>query len=211
MSIAYPLNSPVTDIDGIEPARLVLQPLFKLDDVAFLQLCAQNPEQVLERNAQGEVIVMSATGSGSGRRNNKILQQLTNWNDQHHRGEVFESSTLFRFANGAARSPDASWVEKSRWEQLTEDEQESIAPICPNFVIELRSKTDRLVDLQEKLVEYMANGVELGWIIDPLQCQVHIFEQGRPVQVLDRPERVAGTGCMAGFVLELKGIFPAMK
>jgi Uma2 family endonuclease len=209
MSIAIPSTTPDIDFGGIEPARLVLRPLLNLDDDQFLQLCAQNPEQSLEQNAQGEVQVMAPTRSGSSRRNNKILYQLTAWNESHLRGEVFESSTLFRFANGAARSADASWIEKSRWERLTEEEQESIALICPNFVIELRSKTDRLVDLQEKLVEYLANSVELGWIVDPLQCRVHIYTAGEPVQILDKPETVAGTGCMAGFVLELKGIFPA--
>jgi Uma2 family endonuclease len=211
MSIAFPFNTPASDFSGIEPARLVMRPLFKLDEEQFAQLVAQNPDQPLEQNAQGEVQVMAPTGSGSSHRNNKILYQLTAWNESHLRGEVFESSTLFRFANGAARSPDASWVEKSRWERLTEEEQESIAPVCPNFVIELRSKTDRLVDLQEKLVEYLANGVELGWIVDPLQCRVHIYTAGEPVQILDRPATVAGTGCMTGFVLELKGIFPAAE
>ena len=154
---------------------------------------------------------MSPTGSAGSRRNNKISQQLANWNDQDQRGEVFDSNALFRLPKGAALSPDASWVEKSRWDKLTEEEQESIAPVCPNFVIELRSKTDRLKTLQDKLVEYLDNGVELGWIVDPLLAQVHIYEAGKPVQVLDRPVTVAGTGCVAGFVLDLKEIFPAVS
>lgn len=196
-----------TDLSGIEPARLVLRPLLRLDEEQFFQLVAQNPDQPLEQNAQGEVIIMSPTGSAGSRRNNKISQQLANWNDQDHRGEVFDSNSLFRFPKGAALSPDASWVEKSRWDELTEEEQESIAPVCPNFVIELRSKTDRLKTLQDKLAEYLDNGVELGWIVDPLLEQVHVYEAGKPVQLLDHPTTVSGTGCVEGFVLDLKGIF----
>jgi len=204
-TILPPLTT--SDSIGFEPARLVLRPLLKLDAEQFYQLVLQNPDQPLEQNAQGEVIIMSPTGSAGSRRNNKISQQLANWNDQDQRGDVFDSNALFRFHNGAALSPDASWVEKTRWDKLTEEEQESIAPVCPNFVIELRNKTDRLKTLQDKLTEYLANGVELGWIIDPLTSQVHIYEAGKPVQVLDRPATVAGTGCIAGFVLDLKEIF----
>jgi len=211
MSIAYPAASPETDLFGIEPTRLVLRPLLKLDEDQFFQLVSLNPDLPIEQNSQGEVVMMSPTGSAGGRRSGKIFQQLANWNDQHQRGEVFDAATLFRFPNNAALSPDASWVEKPRWERLTEEQQESIAPVCPNFVIELRSKTDRLKVLQEKLEEYLDNGVELGWIIDPLLSQVHIYAAGQPVQVLDRPETVVGTGCVQGFVLYLKGIFPAAE
>jgi len=211
MSIALPLNSPETDLFGIEPARIVLRPLLNLDDEQFLQLCAQNPEQPLEQNAQGEVIVVAPTGMTSGWYNSRIAFQLMAWNDQHLRGIVFDSSTLIRLPKGSIRSPDATWVERTRWDRLTLKQQKKLGPLCPNFVIELRSESDRLSVLQEKLEEYMDNGVELGWIIDPLLAQVHIYEQGKPVQVLDRPEAVAGTGCMAGFVVDLKGIFPAAE
>lgn len=192
---------------GIEPPRLVLRPLLKLDEEQFYQLTQQNPEQPLEQNAQGEVIIVSPTGGFSGRSNSKIIQQLENWNDKDQRGEVFDSSTLFRLPKGSGRSPDAAWVERSRWEALTEEEQDKFPPLCPDFVIELRSKTDRLMDLQEKMTEYLDNGAQLGWIIDPLLKQVHVYEAGQPVQVLDQPATVTGTRCMAGFVLDLKKLF----
>lgn len=202
---------PITtnDFIGIEPTRLVLRPLLRLDEEQFLQLVAQNPDQPLEQNAQGEVIVMAPTGGFTGSQNSRISNQLFNWNEEHQRGIVFDSSTLFRLPNRAARSPDASWVEKSLWDKLTLKEQKSVTPISPNFVIELRSETDRLVDLQTKMAEYIDNGVELGWIVDPLLSQVHIYELGKPVQLLDHPATVAGTGCMQGFVLDLKDIFSA--
>jgi len=209
MSLAIPTTLPEIDFNGNEPTRLVLRPLFKLDAEQFFQLVVQNPEQPLELNAQGEVLIMSPTGLFSGWKESNILAQLYNWNEKHQRGMVFSPSALFHLPKGSIRSPDAAWVEKSRWEHLTSKQQLKMGPLCPNFVIELRSETDRLKTLQEKLEEYQDNGVELGWLIDPLLSQVHIYEQGKPAQILYRPETVAGTGCMAGFVLELKGIFPA--
>ncbi len=206
MSIA-PLPPPIATYDGLEPPLLVLRPLLLLDEEQFFQLVMQNPEQPLEQNAQGEVIIVSPTGGSSGRWNFKVCQQLANWNDEEQRGECFDSSTIFRLPNGSARSPDAAWVEKSRWEALTEDEQDRFPPLCPDFVIELRSRTDRLKTLQDKLVEYRDNGAQLGWIIDPLLRQVHVYETGQPVQILDQPATVAGTGCVAGFVLDLQQIF----
>lgn len=206
MSIA-PSSDAAFALSGIEPPRLVLRPLLKLDEEQFFQLTLQNPEQPLEQNAQGDLVIIIPGGGTSGIQRAKIQYQLENWNDKDQRGVVFDSSTLFRLPKGSARSPDAAWVERSRWEALTQEEQERFPPLCPDFVIELRSKTDRLVDLQEKLVEYLDNGVQLGWIIDPLLKQVHLYTAGQPVQILDQPATVAGTGCMAGFTLNLKDIF----
>ena len=196
-----------TDFTGIEPARLVLRPLLRLDEDQFFQLVIQNPDQPLEQNAQGEVIVMAPTGTFGGECSGEIFIQLGNWNKTAKRGRVFDSSTLFRFKNGAARSPDAAFVEQSRCDRLTGKQRKGIARLTPNFVIELRSENDRLIDLQAKLEEYIENGVELGWLIDPLQSKVHIYEPGKPIQVLDRPATVSGSGCMQGFVLDLKEIF----
>jgi Uma2 family endonuclease len=211
MSIAIPDTTFDNDLLGIEPPRIVLRPLLNLDDDQFLQLCAQNPLQPFEQNADGEVIVVPPIGTYSGRQENEILYQLTNWNKQHQRGIVLSSSALIRLPKGSIRSPDATWIEKPRWERLTLKQQKKIAPLCPNFVIELRSESDRLRVLQEKLEEYMDNGVELGWLIDPILSQVHLYEQGKPPHVLDKPATVIGTGSMAGFVLDLKDIFPATK
>ena len=212
MSAILPPNPPapdfgVGDLFGIEPVRLVMRPLFKLDEDQFFELVCQNPDQPLEQNAQGEVIIMSPTGSYSGWQNSEILFQLMRWNKEHHRGLVFDSSSLFRFPNRAALSPDAAWIEKSRWERLTLKQQKGIAPVSPNFVIELRSENDRLENLQDKLAQYLANGVEVGWIIDPLLKQVHVYEAGQSVRIFDHPQTVAGTGCIQGFVLDLREIF----
>jgi Uma2 family endonuclease len=196
-----------SDLYGSEPARLVLRPLFKLDEEEFFQLVAQNPDQPLEQNAQGEVIIVSPTGSYTGWLNGKIFYQVYQWNETHQRGLVFDSSSLFRLPNRAALSPDVAWVEKSRWQRLTLKQQKGIAPISPNFVIELRSETDRLDILQDKLAEYVANGVEVGWLIDPLLKQVHVYEAGQTPKILDQPETVAGTWCIQGFVLDLREIF----
>ena len=207
MSTTLPPNLAAADFIGIEPARLVLRPLFKLDEDQFFELVCQNPDQPLEQNAQGEVLIISPTESYTGWQNSEILYQLISWNKQHQRGLVFDSSTLFRFPNRAALSPDAAWIEKSRWNRLTLKQQKGIAPVSPNFVIELRSENDRLDILQDKLAEYLANDVEIGWIIDPLLKQVHVYEAGQPVQVFDQPATVTGTGCVQGFVLDLREIF----
>lgn len=204
-TILPPLTT--SDFIGIEPVRLVLRPLMKLDEEQFFQLVLQNPDQPLEQNAQGEVIVMSPTGTFGGEPSAEILIQLGIWNRINKRGRIFDSSTLFRFANGAARSPDAAWVERAKCDCIKGKDRKGIVRLTPNFVVEVRSENDRLIDLQEKLTEYLANGVELGWIVDPLLSQVHIYESGKPAQVLDRPSTVAGTGCVEGFVLDLKEIF----
>jgi Uma2 family endonuclease len=209
MSTTSPAVQVIADDEGIESPRLVLRPLLQLDEEQFFELVVQNRDLRLEQDAQGAVIIVPLHNPYFGLRNADISCQLGNWDRDEKHGVTFCSGTPFRFANGAARRPDASWVENERWERLTEEEQEKIAQLTPNFVIELRSETDRLVDLQAKLAEYIDNGVELGWIVDPLLSQVHIYEGGKPVQILDRPATVVGTGCMQGFVLDLKDIFSA--
>ncbi len=208
MSTILPPNPLPTDDCGSDPVRLVLRPLLEMNEEQFFQLVVQNHrEQCLEQDAQGAVILVVPHGALTSSKNVEITYQLSKWNKEREHGIVFSSRTLFRFANGAARSPDAAWVVKARWNRLTAEEQESIALLCPNFVIELRCYSDRLVDLQDKLVEYLDNGVELGWIIDPLLKQVHIYATGQPVQILDQPTSVGGTGCVEGFVLDLRARF----
>ncbi len=202
---------PAIESDGIEPTRIMLRPLLALDHEQFLLLAQQNSLLRMELSAQGEVLIMAPTGSITGWHNGEISCQLANWNKQHQRGLVFDSSTLFGLPRGSIRSPDASWVEKTRWQALSKKEKEAIAPLCPDFVIELRSKTDRLVVLKKKMDEYLANGAQLGWLVDPLLRQVHLYEQGQSARLLDQPASVLGTGCVAGFELDLKEIFAEIE
>ncbi len=146
---------------------LNLCPTLQLTDDVFEQLCRQNPDLRLKRSAQGELIVMPPAGSETGYRNADLLGQLWQWNRQMQLGVVFDSSAGFTLPNGAIRSPDAAWVAKSRWERLTPEQRRKFAPLCPDFVVELKSPTDDLATLQAQLQEYIDNGAQLAWLIDP--------------------------------------------
>ncbi|GAB4245059.1 MAG: Uma2 family endonuclease [Stanieria sp.] len=183
-----------------------LQLSIDLTDEQFWQLCQRNRDYRFERNAQGDLIVMSPTGSDTGRRNLDIIVQLGNWNKQTQLGVAFDSSTGFKLPNGAERSPDASWIKKEQWESLTLEEKERFAPICPDFVVELRSKTDALKPLQEKMKEYLDNGTKLGWLIDRKNQQVEVYRVDREVEVIKSPQTLSGENILPGFVLDLAEI-----
>jgi Uma2 family endonuclease len=179
----------------------------RLSERRFLQICQANPELHLERTATGELIVMSPTGSETGLRNTQLTGQLWWWNEQQGLGEVFDSSTGFRLPNGADRSPDASWVAKDRWLALTPAQRRRFAPLCPDFVAELRLPSDDLASLQAKMREYVANGARLGWLIDTGMQRVEIYRPEQPVEVLERPETLSGEEVLPGFVLRLERIW----
>ena len=172
----------------------------------FEAFAAEYPDLRMELTSEGELIIMPPTMTKTGLRNAKLSARLENWSDTADLGESFDSSTIFLFPNGAKRSPDASWVEKSRWEALTKDEQEGFAPICPDFVAELRSKSDRLSTLQKKMREYVKCGAKLGWLIDPVSQRVEIYRPGHEVEILDSPTSLSGEVVLPGFTLNLKGI-----
>ncbi len=180
-----------------------LDPVGTLTDEAFYQLCRANPDVKFERSAQGELVIMSPTGGESGRRNADITIDLGLWNRQTQLGYTFDSSTCFKLPNGAERSPDAAWVERSRWESLSPEQREKFPPIAPDFVIELRSASDSLPPLQAKMQEYQANGVRLGWLINPQDQQVEIYRQSSPGQVLKAPQQLSGESVLPGFTLNL--------
>ncbi len=173
----------------------------------FIDLCRDNGELRLELTAKGELIVMPPTGSLTGARNARILQRLANWADSDGTGVVFDSSTGFTLPNGARRSPDAAWVARDRWLALTAEEQNDFAPLCPDFVVELRSASDRLDLLQAKMAEYVANGARLGWLIDPMAKQVQVYRSEQPVEWLDAPESLAGDPVLPGFILRTDEIW----
>jgi Uma2 family endonuclease len=186
---------------------LNLNSIIKLTSEQFYQLCEENPDLKLERNANGELIVMPPTGGETGKRNLTAGAQLWTWNEQTELGEAFDSSTGFTLPNKADRSPDASWVEKSRWSALTPEQREKFIPLCPDFVIELVSPSDSLKKTQEKMQEYLENGCRLGWLINRKKREVEIYRPGQDVEVLQTPLTLSGENVLPGFVLNLQKIW----
>ncbi len=168
----------------------------------FFQLCKDNPELRLELTAQGELIAMSPTGSKTGLRNTVIIRQLAEWAKRDGNGVTFDSSAGFTLPNGAQRSPDASWLRKARWQALSPEEQESFAPLCPDFVVELRSPSDAVEVVQSKMSEYLDNGAELGWLFDPQTKRVYVYRPGTEVECLESPAKVEGDSPVEGFILD---------
>ncbi len=179
----------------------------KMSQEQFYDFCQANQDLRIERSAQGEVIIMPPAFSDTGNRNMKIGQQLANWAEKNETGETFDSSTGFTLPNGATRSPDASWIKLERWNTLTDEQKASFAPICPDFVIELRSASDTLSKLQEKMQEYIDNGVSLGWLIDRKNRQVYIYRPHLQAEILDNPQKLSAEPELSGFVLLMEKIW----
>ena len=173
----------------------------------FYDFCQANRDLCIERTAAGEVIVMPPTFSDTGNRNGRVFQQLANWSDRDGTGVTFDSSTGFTLPNGAVRSPDASWIRRDQWNALTDEEKASFAPICPDFVVELRSASDALATLQAKLQEYIDNGAVLGFLIDRKNRTCYIYRPVQPPKVLEHPEVVSGDPELPGFDLQLTKIW----
>ncbi|MBU6230711.1 MAG: Uma2 family endonuclease [Cyanobacteria bacterium REEB459] len=181
---------------------LNLRPTLQLTDEVFAQLCQSNPDLRLERTAQGELIAMSPTGSESGYRNADLLGQLWQWNRHMRLGVVFDSSTGFTLPNGAIRSPDAAWIEQTRWDNLSPEQRRQFAPICPNFVLELKSPSDDIATLQAKLQEYIDNGTQLGWLFDPETQTLYCYRAGQPMQLLNQPSTLSGETVLPNLVMD---------
>ncbi|MGV0024639.1 Uma2 family endonuclease [Phormidesmis priestleyi] len=188
------------------PLIVNLSPAIDLTDDRFEQICSANRNLKFERTAQGELIVMSPTGSETGSWNSGLTGQLWLWNQQTQLGKSFDSSTGFKLPNGATRSPDLAWVKQQRWDALTPQQKRKFAP-CPDFVAELRSLSDDLEDTQAKMQEYLENGALLGWLINPEDQQVEIYRLGQPVEILHRPATLSGESVLSGFVLDLREIW----
>jgi Uma2 family endonuclease len=179
----------------------------RITDDQFYQLCRENPDIKFERNAQGEIIVMSPTGGETGNYNFEIATDFGIWNRQTKMGVCFDSSTCFKLPNGANRSPDVSWIEKSRWDALTAEQKQKFPPIAPDFVLELMSPTDSLKDTQSKMQEYMENQVKLGWLINRKTRRVEIYRPGQEVEILESPTELSGEDVLPGFVLNLQTVW----
>lgn len=187
-----------------------LSPTLKLNieltDEQFFQLCQNNSDLRFERTALGELLIMSPTGGETGNRNIELSYQLQAWSRQNNLGKAFDSSTGFKLRNGANRSPDASWILRERWDALTAEQQEKFVPLCPDFVVELRSPSDSLQELQDKMQEYMDNVAKLGWLIDRKNKRVEIYRLGQDVEILENPATLSGEDVLPGFVLDLTAI-----
>ena len=184
---------------------LNLNPVIDLTDEQFFQLCVNNRDLRLERTAEGEIIIMPPTGWESGNRNARLTQRVGNWADADGTGLAFDSSTGFILPNRASRSPDAAWVRRERIEALNPN-PDRFLPLAPDFVVELRSASDSLATVQNKMREYIANGVCLGWLIDPQNQRVEIYRQGRDVEIVESPSSLSGEDVLPGLVLDLERI-----
>ena len=186
---------------------LNLNPIIKLTDEQFFQLCQENENIRLERTAKGELIIMSPAGGEASNRNAGLTAQTWIWNEQNKLGKVFDSSTGFKLPNGANRAPDASWVILERWNALTSEQKKKFPPICPDFVVELMSPSDSLKETQDKMKEYRDNGARLGWLLNRKSRQVEIYRQGAEVELLSSPATLSGEDVLPGFVLSLESIW----
>ncbi|WP_310590200.1 Uma2 family endonuclease [Dyadobacter pollutisoli] len=178
-----------------------------MSEEEFFQFCQMNDTLEFERDSQGNIILMSPTGSFTGNFNLKVSMEVGIWNKENGLGEVFDSSTGFTLPNGAVRSPDVSWVRQERWDMLSQDQKEGFAPICPDFVIEIRSKSDGLKYLLDKMLEYIANGSQLGWLIDRFESKVYVYNADKSVVIHESLQvMLSGESVLPGFTLNLGAV-----
>lgn len=177
-------------------------------DQKFYDFCQAHEDLRFETDSEGDLIIMPPTTIETSRKNNKLNIRLGIWAEKDGTGESFESNGMFTLPNGAKKSPDAFWILKERYWALSENERaEKFAAVVPDFVLELRSKSDRLRPLQAKMREYIENGVRLGWLIDPIKKRVHIYRSNGAVEILENPSKISGENVLPGFELDLAEIF----
>ena len=191
----------------IHPVVLRLKPVIHLTDDQLFELCQLNRDWRIEYTAHGELIVMPPTGWETGSQNAEITFQLQWWARGDQTGVASDSSTGFKLPNGATRSPDAAWVRRAQLAGLTRDQKQKFLPLCPDFVIELRSPADNLRALQDKMQEYMDNGARLGWLIDALTRRVHLYQPQRQPEIIEAPNTVSADPLLPGFALNLQTIW----
>jgi len=189
----------ILDLDGLRDEPL--------SDDKFFQFCVQNPQYRIERTAEGRIVVMSGTGGKTGNRNAALTWALFGWARQNRHGVAFDSSTLFRLPSSAMRSPDASWVLRERLQQLSAEWKEKYLPLCPDFVVELTSPSDRIATVSLKMEEWMDNGCQLGWLIDVRNCELRIYRPSHPIETLQQPTEATAGPPLNGFTLDLASIW----
>jgi Uma2 family endonuclease len=199
------MSTTLTPIEQSSDALVLhFSPLMKkLGEDGFFEFCMLNKDLRIELTSAGDLIIMPPTGGKTGIRNFKLIVSFGVWAEKDRTGKGFDSSTVFSLPNGAKRSPDLSWVRNERWNQLTEKERERFPPLCPDFVVELRSKSDSLRTLQNKMQEYIENGAQLGWLIDPLKKKVYVYRPQVAVEVFDNPSDISGEPLLRGFTLDV--------
>lgn len=190
-----------------EPLMLHLAPVLRLSDDQLFELCQRNRDLRIEREASGDLILMTPAGFETSDTNSEINMQLRQWALRDGSGRAVESSAGFVLPNGAMRSPDAAWVDNRRLAALDPDQRKKFLPLCPDFLIELRSPSDPLRSLQSKMEEYLGNGARLGWLIDPVEEEVYIYRPGAEVEVLEKPGTVSGEPELPGWELEMERIW----
>ena len=201
------LQAPPRTTREILPIVLRLQPLIQLTEEEFATFCEQNREVRIERRRTGELELMSPTKGYTGNHEAEVVMQLGIWAKRDGMGVFFGPTAGFMLPNGAMRSPDASWILKSRLAQMTPEDENRFMPICPDFVVEVRSTTDRLGIIQDKMDEYIENGARLGLLVDPSEKRVHVYRPGAGVQIYDNPETVSAGPELPGFVLNVKDVW----
>lgn len=188
---------------------LALRPTLELTDEQFEQICQANQNLKFEHTTKRELVIVPLSDGETGRRNFKLSACLEIWSHQAGLGVAFGSSTGFRLPHGAIRSPDAAWVRLDRWQALTPEQRKKYVPLCPDFVVALRSASDELMDLQAKMQEYLENGLQLGWLLDPETETVAVYRPNQSVEMLEKPTQLSEESILPGFVLSLAGILMA--
>lgn len=181
--------------------------LEKISDDEFENFCRHNPDVEIELTKEGGLVIMPPTGGETGIRNFTLIGIFFNWLEKDKSGVGFDSSTVFKLPNGAKRSPDLAWIKNERWNALSAEERKKFPPLCPDFVVELRSPSDSLVNLQNKMQEYIENGASLGWLIDPMTQTVYVYRPNVEIEILENPESVSGEPLLVNFSLEMKKIW----
>src|SRR5437867_1239903 len=193
-----------------EPLVVRTRPVIEMDDEQFFQFCQLNRDLQIERTSEGDIIIKAPEAGSTGRGSSKLIRLFDQWSERDGTGLVFGSSTGFNLPNGATRSPDVAWVRNERIDSLTDEQWQKFLPLCPDFVLELRSPSDSVQTLQKKMEEYRESGAQLGWLLDPMNKQVHVYRQGAPAEVLDAPTSVSGEPLLRGFVLAVPQIWAVM-
>lgn len=181
--------------------------LKKMNDDEFENFCHHNPDLQIELTKEGELVILPPTGGETGIRNFSLIGLFFNWVEKDRSGVAFDSSTVFKLPNGAKRSPDLSWVKNENWNKLSAEEKKKFPPLCPDFAVELRSPSDSLGNLKNKMTEYIENGASLGWLIDPLEKKVHVYRQNGETEILENPETILGENLLENFTLQMDKIW----
>lgn len=181
--------------------------LNKIADEKFFEFCRNNPKLRVEMSKEGDIIIMPPTGGETSGYNFDLVLDFGSWVRRDGTGKGFESNAMFVLPNGAKRMPDMSWIKLERWNKLTEAQKKSFPPICPDFVVELRSPSDSIQDLKDKMTEYVENGAQLGWLIDPIQKKVFVYRPDCEPEEFDNPASISGEPLLKGFTLDLKSYF----